>query len=130
LSEDLSVLTPNQLVSRLVISKTTGAGASTGFQVIKPAPSGDYNSNHIVDAGDYIVWRKTLNGSASPQGSGADGNSSGMIDAGDYTYWRARFGNAAPGSGVSADGALPEHTTLVLLIFPATGWCIRRSRAA
>jgi hypothetical protein len=131
LNEGLSVLTPDQLVSRLVISKTTGAGASTGFQVIEvPSPTGDYNGNHVVDAGDYVVWRKTVNGSVSPQGSGADGNSSGTIDAGDYTYWRARFGYAAPGSGASVSGAVPEPATLMMLILAGAGWCVRRRRAA
>src|SRR2546423_553780 len=46
---------------------------------------GDYNQNGVVDAADYVVWRKTLNSSASPQGSGADGNGNGTIDAGDFT---------------------------------------------
>jgi hypothetical protein len=82
------------------------------------APTGDYNGNHTVDAGDYVVWRKTLNGSASPFGSGADGDSDGTIGPGDYTYWRARFGNAAPGSGSLAGGNVPEPATISLQL----GW--------
>jgi hypothetical protein len=30
----------------------------------------------------------------------------------------------------SADTAVPEPTTLVLLMFTAIGWCVRRSKAA
>ena len=41
------------------------------------SPTGDYNGNGVVDAADYVVWRKTLNSTASPTGSGADGNQSG-----------------------------------------------------
>lgn len=81
-------------------------------------PNGDYNHNGLVDAADYVVWRKTLNGLASPAGSGADGNQSGTIDAGDYTYWRARFGN--PASGFASGSSVPEpaNTMLFLLVAP------------
>jgi hypothetical protein len=82
------------------------------------APTGDYNGNHTVDAGDYVVWRKTLNGSASPFGSGADGDSNGTIGPGDYIYWRARFGSAAPGSGSLTGGLVPEPATITLQL----GW--------
>jgi Dockerin type I domain len=83
---------------------------STG--VAPPSPNGDYNHNNVVDAADYVIWRRTLNQSASPPGSGADGNSNGTIDAADYTYWRARFGNAVgSGSGVAA---IPEPAAIPL----------------
>jgi hypothetical protein len=75
--------------------------------------TGDYNSNHSVDAADYILWRKTFNQTASPQGKGADGNFSGTVDAGDYTYWRARYGNTGAGSGALVGGSIPEPATLV-----------------
>jgi hypothetical protein len=77
-----------------------------------PAPTGDYNQNGVVDAADYVVWRKTLNQSASPAGSGADGNESGAIDAGDYEFWRARFGNVVPGTTSGFNSAtVPEPAT-------------------
>ncbi len=64
---------------------------------------GDYNNSDVVDAADYVVWRKTLNTNVAP-GSSADGNGSGFIDQSDYGVWRSRFGLAiepAPAAAVS-----------------------------
>jgi hypothetical protein len=72
------------------------------------APDGDYNDNGTVDAADYVLWRKTLNQSATPNGSGADGNGDGTVNAGDYTFWRARFGNVVGGAGSGVGSAIPE----------------------
>jgi hypothetical protein len=88
------------------------------------AVPGDYNGNGTVDAADYVLWRKggpLLNEVDTP----------GTVNAADYTAWRARFGNTAgSGSGATASAAVPEPTTLVLLMFAATGWYLRRRRAA
>jgi hypothetical protein len=78
-----------------------------------PAPTGDYNGDHSVNAADYAVWRKTFNATVSPAGSGADGDSSGTIGAGDYTYWRARFGNAAAAGAIFGD-TVPEPTIAIV----------------
>jgi hypothetical protein len=75
-------------------------------------PTGDYNHNNVVDAGDYVIWRRTLGQSASPFGSGADGSSNGTIDSDDYTFWRARFGNPV-GSGAGL-ASIPEPSTIPL----------------
>jgi hypothetical protein len=63
-----------------------------------PTLDGDYNQDHVVDAADYVVWRKTV---GSTDDFRADGNSDGVIDAGDYDVWRANFGAtvASPGMG-------------------------------
>ena len=57
--------------------------------------AGDYNSNGIVDAADYTVWRDTL-GSTSDfraDGSGSTpGVPDGVVDALDYDFWKANFG--------------------------------------
>ncbi len=101
----------------------TGAVFATGMPVpndvsIHPAgthlagtlrvfnPAGDYNRNGMVDAADYVVWRKTLGQAGT--GLAADGNGNDAIDAGDYTFWRARFGNTA-GSGSAATLAAPAN---------------------
>jgi hypothetical protein len=60
--------------------------------------SGDLNKNHVVDASDYILWRKNLN---TPSG---------------YRSWRSNFG-ATGGAGSSAISAgVPEPSTLALLL--------------
>jgi T5SS/PEP-CTERM-associated repeat protein len=64
---------------------------------IVSALNGDYNGDGIVDAADYVVWRKT------------DGTQQG------YNSWRANFGQTA-GSGSMVDAAVPEPASLVLLL--------------
>jgi hypothetical protein len=82
-----------------------------------PSPTGDYNGNGIVDAADYVVWRKTLDQPASPAGSGADGDGDGTIGTGDYDFWAARFGDIVLGAGGgNVSGAVPEPASFVLLL--------------
>jgi enterochelin esterase family protein len=57
-----------------------------------PNAVGDYNRDGIVDASDYVVWRKEL-GNRVALGRGADGNRNGLIDPDDYTIWQNRFGS-------------------------------------
>ena len=67
---------------------------------------GDYNGNGVVDAADYVLWRKggPLQNEVATIGS---------VTPEDYTAWRARFGNTS-GSGSSAmvNSEVPEPTTL------------------
>jgi phosphatidylinositol-3-phosphatase len=77
--------------------------------------AGDYNHNGVVDAADYVVWRKGL-GTTYTQA--------------DYDVWRSNFGKTAQGagsgSGASGSAGVPEPTTLVLLIFSASGLYLQR----
>ncbi|HEX2477215.1 MAG TPA: hypothetical protein VHK01_20840 [Lacipirellulaceae bacterium] len=59
----------------------------------------DYNGDGVVDAADYVVWRKY------------DGSQAG------YDLWRANFG-ATVGSGAeaSSNAAVPEPTTLFIVL--------------
>jgi hypothetical protein len=99
---------------------------TTGVLSVVPAIPGDYNVNGVVDAADYIVWRKNQ-GSTHVLPNDPTG---GTIGAAQFDQWRVHFGQtAASGSGAVANAAVPEPATLVLLIFAATGWCLRRSRA-
>jgi len=66
--------------------------------VLSVGLSGDYDRNGIVDAADYVVWRKS------------DGSSAG------YGTWRENFGRTV-GTGGDADDAtgVPEPMTLNLV---------------
>ena len=61
-------------------------GAFSYLRAAPPAPTGDYNGDHVVDAADYTVWRDTL-GQTVAKGSGADGNADGTINSSDYSFW-------------------------------------------
>src|SRR4051812_1432811 len=76
--------------------------------------TGDYNGNGIVDAADYVVWRKTSGQTGN--GLAADGNGNNSVDAGDYTVWRTRFGST---SGAAAATAInvPEPTSRYPYLF-------------
>jgi hypothetical protein len=50
---------------------------------------GDGNDDGIIDAADYVIWRKTL---GSTSALTADANSTGMVDPIDYLIWRQNYG--------------------------------------
>jgi hypothetical protein len=87
---------------------------------IPPSVPGDYNKNGVVDAADYVLWRK---GDLA-----ADGTGDTIVDQADYDFWRARFENtsgAGAGSGLSG-AAVPEPTGLAILIMGLIGGCVCR----
>lgn len=102
----------------LRITHWTMGGAGGGFTYLRAIapPTGDYNSDGVVDAADYVMWRRTYNEPAVPAGSGADGNQSGIIEDGDYTYWRERFGNLVTGSAGGLTTSIPEPSAPMLLL--------------
>jgi alpha-tubulin suppressor-like RCC1 family protein len=93
------------------------AGLYYSLIIAEPRLQGDYNENGVVDAADYVVWRKTLGHVVAP-GAGADGNGSGEITQIDYLFWRERFGMSA-GSAATfqafREGTAPEPACLLLL---------------
>jgi hypothetical protein len=65
-----------------------------------PGLAGDYNKNHVVDAGDYALWRKNLNTRSG------------------YNSWRSNFGAAGGAAGTSIGSTnVPEPSALALLLF-------------
>lgn len=79
---------------------------------LKPALPGDYNRDMEVNAADYVLWRKRLNGvPALPNSGGLP-----YVAASDYGFWQANFGDVAfPAPGLAA-GGIPEPATIVLLL--------------
>jgi hypothetical protein len=77
---------------------------SVVLQVVEAGLPGDYNGNGVVDAADYVAWRKN------------DGSPAG------YNTWRTHYGQTA-GSGSTAaslsESAIPEPASTVLILFAA-----------
>ena len=76
--------------------------------------AGDYNGDGVVDAADFVVWRRTLGQSVDP-GSGADGDNSGAVGPPDYDVWRANFGRTSMAAG-KAITVVPEPSAMRLAI--------------
>jgi len=76
-----------------------------------PFVPGDYNGNGVVDAADYVVWRKSMGQAGA--GLPADGDGNMVVDEDDYSFWRARFGDTS-GSASMVAAAVPEPGTLLL----------------
>jgi len=130
----VSSVPTDSVLSRIYPSNTLFGNTPTNFAIGASGSvnRGDYNANGVVEAGDYVVWRKTLTQAASPAGSGADGNNSGLIDAGDHTVWKSRFANLiVAGSGAGQSTGVPEPTAIALALvgLAAFSFCLRRRLA-
>jgi hypothetical protein len=72
--------------------------------------AGDYNGNGVVDAADYVLWRK-----GGPLQN--EGRTTGVIDQQDYLFWRARFGasnGAGSGSSLGNGSEVPEPAMMTI----------------
>jgi hypothetical protein len=89
---------------------------TTGVLSVVAAPLlGDFDSNGVVDAADYVVWRK--NGGTQTE----------------YNTWRANFGQTADSgsgseSGQSQSTAVPEPASAMLLFVTLAKLASQRRR--
>ena len=110
---------------RFVVLNTNGTGDGRfDYDEIKglapPTVPGDYNNNGIVDAGDYVLWRR-----GGPLQNEVDTPEE--VNQADYTAWRERFGNVS-GSGSTAGVAIPEPAACYLMLTIAAGVLAFRRR--
>jgi len=90
-----------------------------------PALVGDYNSNGVVDAADYTVWRDTLGSITDLRANGDDtGASAGLIDQADFAIWKSHFGATASGSGAGASSLAATNSARAGVPEPATSWIL------
>jgi len=130
----------------------SGGGQGTWFELFLPMQgrdqgtvvrAGDYNNEpaSIVNAADYVTWRKNLGGSTLSN----ETVSLGTVDSADYGEWRAHFGtdytkittiidnvrfaNAGAGAGLRPSG-VPEPASALLLLTSALALAAFRRRSA
>lgn len=98
----------------------------TSLELATPSLPGDYNGDGTVDAADYTVWRDADGTDVTLPYDLADGDGNGTIDTGDYTVWSDNYGRI--GSRRGLDAAVPEPTTLVMLLgsIGSIGFGLRR----
>ena len=95
---------------------TGGARIDIGaFESPPPPPlPADYNRNGVVDAADYVVWRKMLGTSGLLPFAGADGDGDGMVDPDDHSVWTAHFGETLPPGAGSGSEMAELHVQLAV----------------
>jgi formylglycine-generating enzyme required for sulfatase activity len=106
-------------------SQSSGLGfEDSGFRLATiPTATGvlgDYNANNVVDAGDYVLWRKYSGQSVTLPNDSTPGT----VTAADYDVWRAHFGQtpSASGSGSLVQNAVPEPGCLSLVGVAVIFW--------
>lgn len=87
---------------------------------LTPSLFGDFNSDGIVNAGDYSVWRDHQGQSVTAY-TGADHTGDGFVDGADYALWQTHYGQTLG----SLAFAVPEPTALMLAILAI---CVPRRR--
>lgn len=115
------VNTPFNDIGQLLIDMQF-VGGETALYLYSPELVGDFTGDGIVDAADYVQWRKGL-GTPYTQA--------------DYEIWRSHFGTTAPGAGAvvrSPMEGVPEPssscilmmTILINCLFPNRIWTSNR----
>jgi formylglycine-generating enzyme len=95
----------------------TSENETLGFRLATIATTsglpGDYNANNVVEAGDYVLWRKYSGQSITLPNDSTPGS----VTPGDYDVWRAHFGLTSSGSGSGSllQSTVPEPPMLPLL---------------
>jgi hypothetical protein len=121
-----NLMSPSGTTEQLDASQITTARASSFARTIAPQLAGDYNGNGVVDAADYVLWRRNQNTTNTLPNDPIGGT----IGAAQYTQWRAHFGQpAGGGTGALANPTVPEPAASAMLMFAAAAWCLRRGRA-
>jgi hypothetical protein len=98
-----------------VVELNGAFGPTPGYfdDITVSAPlAGDYNHNGVVDAADYVLWRKGLDTTFTQA---------------DYDTWRGNFGLSG-GSGAISGSAVPEPATMVVAILGMAVMFARRKQ--
>ncbi len=73
---------------------------------------GDYNENGVVDAADYVAWRRNLNQPVTLPNDSTPG----AVTEADYNAWRTNFGKTSAGAVLVAGTSIPEPATYALVL--------------
>ena len=111
-----------------VFGRVVGGAADIGAYelqsiVVPPLPT-DYSGNTVVDAADYVVWRKTRGMTVSSY-TGGDGTGDGAVDTNDFDAWRSTFGATAPGGAAVAVSVVDSAPSMEAVPSPRVSRVLR-----
>jgi uncharacterized delta-60 repeat protein len=101
-----------------------GSSSTGTFSItITGSLTGDYNSDGIVDAVDYTIWRNTFGSMTDLRANGDNtGASAGKIDQADYVVWKQNYGNSsgAGGGGLAQVAAAEQNANSAIVAEPSS----------
>lgn len=116
----LGALVPGQYTTRVLVENNTSSTVFYDLAVSVVNP--DFNSDGLVDAADYTLWRDSV-GTPSLL---ADADGSGAVDQADYQIWRQYYGQVVSLANHFAPVPEPASLALVAVILPAAVTLRRR----
>ncbi len=93
------------------------------FVNLSLTPNADADGDGDVDGADFLSWQKGFGQSGSPTVADGDFDYDGTVGPADLTVWNAQFGTPL----VAASAAVPEPTSLVLLVLAHLGFFSSRT---
>ncbi len=90
--------------------------------LVRSGIRGDYNSDGVVDAADYTLWRDQRGTSGLLRS--ADGDFNGIVNEADYTIWATHY--AAPQSLNNTAVSVPEPAATAAVLLAIAGIVCRR----
>ena len=101
---------------------TGASGRPPTYDLFVEPPAGvlgDFNEDDKVDAADYVIWRKN--------GTNPLPNDDGAADsAARFALWKANFGNMPVTGGGSGSAAVPEPSSMMLVLVGVVALAARR----
>jgi hypothetical protein len=97
--------------------------------VVVSALPGDYNRNGVVDAADFVMWRRHQGEMFTLFNENPAAATPGLVDQEDYDFWRASFGLSVGGGNAVASATIPEPKSLLLVALPASCVYLARRRS-
>lgn len=106
--------------------------AQTNTAITLSVTAADVNRDGMVDAADYIIWRKNNGATGVLAYTQGDVNGDGIVNDADYLLIRGNFGNTrggASGSGSGSVAVVPEPASVFLTMVGMTILaCQRRNK--
>jgi hypothetical protein len=87
--------------NRITVRDRVIVARANGHAILPPAPipivalpnlPGDFNADDVVDAADYVMWRKNIGQTPSSAFLTGDNDNDGAADVADHAVWRQNFG--------------------------------------
>jgi T5SS/PEP-CTERM-associated repeat protein len=76
----------------------------------------DFNGDGVVNLADLAIWQANVGITSGASVLQGDADGDGDVDGDDFLFWQRNFGQPQPWTGAGAGGAVPEPSSIALLV--------------